>query len=211
MLFPAPMSDLWKCRRYLDIPLTDNQQTGSVAFLLLSVAILLSSLLFPGNRDHGMAPSGDERSGSVVVALDGDPRAGGVYFLPPGTTRRAFGNRIGIPGDAWRDGSYPDRALMTGTAVLWGGCDPGAAPRFQSLDAARRLALGLPIDVNRSTGEELALVPGIGPRTAEKILQFRERKRKFSSLEDLKRIRGIKEKRLEKLRPYLAVIPEESF
>lgn len=61
------------------------------------------------------------------------------------------------------------------------------------------------IDLNRATKEDLMTLPGIGPALAERILENRESKGPFQSVEDLMRIRGIKEKTLEKLRPFLIV------
>jgi competence ComEA-like helix-hairpin-helix protein len=51
----------------------------------------------------------------------------------------------------------------------------------------------------------LQLVPGIGPSTAEKILQMRKSYGAFKSVNDLMAIRGIGPKRLEKMRKYLTV------
>jgi competence protein ComEA len=62
-----------------------------------------------------------------------------------------------------------------------------------------------PINLNTATSEELQLVPGIGPVTAEKILQMRKSYGAFKSVDDLSAIRGIGPKRLEKMRKYLTV------
>jgi len=60
-----------------------------------------------------------------------------------------------------------------------------------------------PINLNTASGEELQLVPGIGPATANKILQMRKSYGAFKSVDDLLAIRGIGAKRLEKMRKYL--------
>jgi comEA protein len=62
-----------------------------------------------------------------------------------------------------------------------------------------------PINLNTATSEELQLVPGIGPVTADKILQMRKSYGAFKSVDDLRAIRGIGPKRLEKMRKYLTV------
>jgi competence protein ComEA len=62
-----------------------------------------------------------------------------------------------------------------------------------------------PVNLNTATSEELQLVPGIGPVTAEKILQMRKSYGAFKSVDDLTAIRGIGPKRLEKMRKYLTV------
>src|SRR5213594_2477544 len=62
-----------------------------------------------------------------------------------------------------------------------------------------------PVNINAATSEELQQVPGIGPATAEKILQMRKSYRAFKSGDDLLAIRALEAKRLEKMRMYLTV------
>src|SRR5229473_2631163 len=62
-----------------------------------------------------------------------------------------------------------------------------------------------PVNLNTATSEELQQVPGIGPATAEKILQMRKSYGAFKSVDDLLAIRGLGAKRLEKMRKYLTV------
>src|ERR1700681_1456177 len=62
-----------------------------------------------------------------------------------------------------------------------------------------------PVNINTATSAQLQLVPGIGPSTAEKILQMRKSYGAFKSVNDLMAIRGIGPKRLEKMRKYLTV------
>src|SRR5215831_8766687 len=62
-----------------------------------------------------------------------------------------------------------------------------------------------PININTATSEELQQVPGIGPATAQKILQMRKSYGPFKSVDDLLAIRGLGQKRLDKMRKYLTV------
>ncbi|MFI5058799.1 MAG: ComEA family DNA-binding protein [Candidatus Acidiferrales bacterium] len=62
-----------------------------------------------------------------------------------------------------------------------------------------------PVNINAATSEELQQVPGIGPATAEKILQMRKSYGPFKSVDDLLAIKGIGKKRLDKMRKYLTV------
>jgi comEA protein len=71
--------------------------------------------------------------------------------------------------------------------------------------AAKKKPPAAPINLNTATSEELQLVPGIGPVTAEKILKMRKAYGPFKSVDDLRAIRGIGPKRLEKMRRYLTV------
>ena len=62
-----------------------------------------------------------------------------------------------------------------------------------------------PINLNTATAAELQQVPGIGPSTADKILQMRKSYGAFKTVDDLRAVRGIGEKRLAKMRKYLTV------
>jgi competence ComEA-like helix-hairpin-helix protein len=71
--------------------------------------------------------------------------------------------------------------------------------------AAKKKPPAAPINLNTATSDQLQEVPGIGPATAEKILQMRKAYGPFKSVDDLRAIRGIGPKRLEKMRKYLTV------
>jgi len=62
-----------------------------------------------------------------------------------------------------------------------------------------------PVNINTANSEELQQVPGIGPATAQKILQMRKSYGPFKSVDDLLAIRGLGQKRLNKMRKYLTV------
>ncbi len=62
-----------------------------------------------------------------------------------------------------------------------------------------------PVNLNTASSEELQLVPGIGPSTADKILQMRKSYGAFKKVDDLLAIKGIGPKRMEKMRKYLTV------
>ena len=62
-----------------------------------------------------------------------------------------------------------------------------------------------PINLNTANAAQLELAPGIGPSTAEKILQARKSYGAFKEVDDLLAIRGIGQKRLDKMRKYLTV------
>lgn len=59
------------------------------------------------------------------------------------------------------------------------------------------------LDPNTSDWFELAQLPAIGPAMAERITEVRRGGRSFSSLQDLRSIRGLGPKTLHKLEPYL--------
>jgi len=76
---------------------------------------------------------------------------------------------------------------------------------FAAISGATKKPPPKPVNINTATSEELQQVPGIGPATAEKILQMRKSYGTFKSVDDLLAIKGIGKKRLEKMRKYLTV------
>jgi len=76
---------------------------------------------------------------------------------------------------------------------------------FVALSSATKKPPAQPININTADSTQLQLVPGIGPSTAEKILQMRKSYGAFKSVNDLTAIRGLGPKRLEKMRKYLTV------
>ena len=62
-----------------------------------------------------------------------------------------------------------------------------------------------PIDLNRATVRELIQLPGVGEVIAKRIVDFREEHGPFKRVEDLMKVKGIGEKSLEKIRPYIRI------
>lgn len=61
------------------------------------------------------------------------------------------------------------------------------------------------VNINRATSEELQTISGIGPATAQKIIEYREKEGAFSSIEDIKNVSGIGDKTFENLKEYITV------
>ena len=61
------------------------------------------------------------------------------------------------------------------------------------------------VPLNRASEEELRTVPGIGAKRAKDILDYRQEHGPFSSVDDLKKVSGIGQKSLEKLREHFTL------
>jgi competence ComEA-like helix-hairpin-helix protein len=62
-----------------------------------------------------------------------------------------------------------------------------------------------PIDLNAANAKELQQLPGVGPVTAQRIIDLREKSGRFKRVEDLLAVRGISQKKLDAMRPYVTV------
>ncbi len=81
----------------------------------------------------------------------------------------------------------------------------GKLPANAGLRPIQKQILSIPININTAPIEELDALPGIGPQTAQAIIDFRARFGPFHSLEDLMKVRGIGPKKFSALRPHIAL------
>jgi competence protein ComEA len=63
------------------------------------------------------------------------------------------------------------------------------------------------LDLNRATEEDLKGLPGIGPVLARRIVQYRETQGTFRDVEQLRHVKGLGKKTLERIRALVAVVP----
>jgi len=61
------------------------------------------------------------------------------------------------------------------------------------------------INLNNATEKELISLPGIGPVLAQRILEYRSREGDFSDISELKKIKGITNQTIEKLKDLVVV------
>ena len=61
------------------------------------------------------------------------------------------------------------------------------------------------ININGATAEQLEQLPGIGPSLAQKIVSYRNAQGAFTSIDDLKNVSGIGDKKLDSIRDYVCV------
>ena len=61
------------------------------------------------------------------------------------------------------------------------------------------------VRINTADATELQRLPGVGPSTAEKILEYRSKVGRFTSVDQLDDVKGIGPAKLEKMRPFVAL------
>ena len=65
------------------------------------------------------------------------------------------------------------------------------------------MALTNSININTASQKELERLPRIGPATAKNIIEFRELNGPFKSFSDIKKVKRIGPKTLEKIKPFI--------
>ena len=86
-------------------------------------------------------------------------------------------------------------------ALLIAGTPVHAAP----VQAQAPVAKQATVNLNSATADQLAALPGIGPKVAERILEYRTKNGGFKKIEELMNVKGIGEKSFLKLKPLVSV------
>jgi competence protein ComEA len=66
------------------------------------------------------------------------------------------------------------------------------------------------VNLNTATAEQLATLPGIGDRTAQRIIEHRQKNGPFKKIEDLMNVKGIGEKSFLRFRNQITVGPAKA-
>jgi competence protein ComEA len=79
------------------------------------------------------------------------------------------------------------------------------APSLDRLSSASRQTVVEHLDLNRATEHELEALPGIGPVLAGRIVQYRRAQGAFGTIDQLRQVKGIGKKTLDRIRPLVQV------
>jgi competence protein ComEA len=188
------------------MPLSRSQ---IVVYGAVGVALLLLGARWIRASDEGSAQAGEVAFASsqgpvsggdgrdVVVHVAGAVREPGVYRLPAGSRVTDAVERAGGPTEhADVDGINLAAPLSDGQQVVVPG-GPAAAAADATGEAAGPISLG------SATVEELDTVEGIGPVTAQNIIDYRDEHGGISSIEELDEVSGIGPVTMDALRAAL--------
>ncbi|MFH9763476.1 helix-hairpin-helix domain-containing protein [Streptomyces anulatus] len=150
-------------------------------------------------------------SGQIVVDVSGKVRRPGVRRLPVGSrVADALDAAGGVRAGTDVTGLNRARLLMDGEQVVVGlpagppvsgaagsgraGIDgPGGAPGGPGPSA--------PLSLNTATAEQLETLPGVGPVLAQHMLDYRAENNGFRSVDELRQVNGIGDRRFAELQP----------
>jgi competence protein ComEA len=175
------------------------------------IAIVLAGFLFGGWWVFHRDPPPPERPGdgahlAFVEVLGYVARPGVYWFTHAPSLTEAVSSAGGLKTPARiLEAGLPD-SFASGTRLHISTPVRGTVSvHHGEMSAHKRVALGIPLDVNRADREELELLPYVGPQQAAAIVELRGQKGGLKQMEDLLAVKGIGPETLKKLEPWLKV------
>lgn len=144
----------------------------------------------------------------LVVAVSGKVQRPGLVEVPEGARVADVVEAAGgaLPGTDL-GGLNLARRVVDGEQVAVGvppAPDAAGSGAGGPAGAAANAPAG-PLDLNAATSDQLDALPGVGPVTAQRILEWRARNGRFARVEQLREVEGIGERRFAQLRELVTV------
>ncbi|MFE7277754.1 helix-hairpin-helix domain-containing protein [Streptomyces sp. NPDC057623] len=158
----------------------------------------------PGMSTGGASGASGTAAPEIVVDVSGKVREPGIHRLPAGSRvadalRAAGGVRPGTKTDSLNRARF----LVDGEQVIVG--DPAAVPGGAPGTGAGAGAIAgaaptAPVSLNTATVDQLDTLPGVGPVLAQHIIDYRTQHSGFRSVDELREVNGIGDRRFADLR-----------
>jgi competence protein ComEA len=85
-----------------------------------------------------------------------------------------------------------------------------AAQRKASSRAAAKPSTTVTVNLNTASAVDFEALPGIGAKTAARIVEYRQKNGPFKKVEELMNVRGVGEKNFLKLKPQITIAPAKA-
>ena len=94
---------------------------------------------------------------------------------------------------------------VLGILCLWLLAASVSAQEKSAAAKAPAATAAAPLNLNTATAAQIATLPGIGPKAAQRIIEYRQKNNGFKKIEELMNVKGIGEKSFLKLKPLITV------
>ena len=189
----------WK-RKNSFMTISVGQIKGLIAVCLTLAIIPFIIFLYSLFSSYQAPAFSAQLDNSLAVEVVENDQPKGIYFVGSETSSGQLLKAAGIGEISFQDFKLDDGMKITVDSSF--GKNDIVVTKIAN---AERMALGMPLDINKATEDDLLLVKGIGEATAKKILDLRNKLGRFRNIEQLMEIKGIKEKKLAEIRKYLYV------
>ncbi len=180
------------------LPYFSRSQLGVI---LLMGAVLIGLYAWRAHWLFAPSPAPPGIMSLAFVEVTGPVAHPGVYSFQHLPSLGEVWQRAGAPGTA----PDKDKKIASGSRLE---VTPEGGYRLGVMPGAQLVTLGLAIDLNQASAEDLAAVPGIGPALAKRIVEYRQAHGPFQKVEDLgEKVLGFGPKKVEKIKAYLIVTP----
>ena len=187
-------------RKNSSMTISEGQIKGLIAVCLTLAIIPFFIFLYSLFSNYKAPAFTDQLDNSLAIEVVENDQPKGIYFVGSETSSEQLLKNAGIG-----EFSFPDFKLNDGMKIMINSASGNQDVVIAKISSAERLALGMSLDINQVTEDELLLITGIGQATAQKILYLRDKLGRFRNIEQLMEIKGIKEKKLAEIRKYLYV------
>jgi competence protein ComEA len=196
----------------IEFNIDKEQKQGLMLVFILTIGI--ASFYFINSRpsmqpalvqdlDLGMVQENvSESPVDLIINVAGKVNNPGVYQLPKGS--RVI-DAIKAAGNQRNGVDISDinlaRILVDGEQILVG------SPKLSSGKITpKKITIDNPLDINRATITQLDTLPGIGPVTAQRIIDYRTKVGRINSVDELKKISGLGGTKFEEIKSLLRVL-----
>ena len=191
-----------------DLNINPEQKRGLVILLTLTVG--LGGFYFLNSRPQAEPvviqeiPTAATESVTTLLIINvaGKVKNPGVYQLPPGSR---VVDALEAAGQQLKGVDISDinlaRVLVDGEQILI-----GSNRTVSGKVAAKKITKDNPLDINRATIAQLDTLPGIGPVTAQRIIDYRTKAGRINAVDELKKISGLGGVKFEEIKALLRVL-----
>ena len=196
----------------IDFNIEKEQKRGLIIIFALTVGIAgfyffnsrpsMQPALVPDLNSGIMQEKVLETPVDLIINVAGKVNNPGVYQLPQGS--RVI-DAIKAAGNQRKGVDISDinlaRLLVDGEQILVGSVKPSSGKT-----SVKKITTDNPLDINRATMAQLDTLPGIGPVTAQRIIDYRTKVGRINAVDELKKISGLGGAKFEEIKSLLRVL-----